>query len=248
MKEKFVTVQLRSSIFFQQNIGYTPDNAQKFQNLLGLSGSTVYGIPQLGVPTFGVNPTIPQFGMPWRLFKKENDNEYNIAFQPGKIDFILAKEAPYESDLEIKFCERSIDWFSKILGMQEGQTIQRIAYSPLYAIQKDDIDKGRELWRGLLKKIVFDGSYAQDIDLQFVLKRVIDFNGYNIRMNLLHHFFDGIQTVTNGTSQTTRQVLLVQLDLNSVPEEPLSLDKNGLSNFYNEIISIKNELIDNVES
>ena len=73
MKEKLVTVQLRSTIFLQQNIGYTPDIATQFQNLLGIADSKVYGIPLPGAPILGVNPMTPQFGMPWRLFQKEDN-------------------------------------------------------------------------------------------------------------------------------------------------------------------------------
>ena len=49
MKERMVILQLRSTIFLQQNIGYTPENAEKFRALL-LPDCKVYGIPQPGVP------------------------------------------------------------------------------------------------------------------------------------------------------------------------------------------------------
>lgn len=249
MKEKLVTVQLRSSIFLPQNIGYTPENATQFQELLGIADSKVYGIPQPGVPVLGVNPMTPQFGMPWRLFKKYNDGyEYNVAFQPGKIDIVLAKQTAYLENIETKFCEKSAEWFSNILDTQKGVTVQRIAYAPLYAIVKSKDDEGSELWNKLLKKIVYDGSPAQDIDLQFVLKKQISFNGKEIQMNLLHHFFDGNLTEGNGATLVIRNVLLFQLDLNSVPERPLSLDKDGVSDFFNGIIDVKESLIDNVDA
>lgn len=249
MKDKLVTVQLRSSIFLQQNIGYTPDNAKNFQKLLGITDSKVYGIPQPGVPVLGVNPMTPQFGMPWRLFKRDKDGyEYNIAFQPGKIDIVLAKQAAYSEDIETAFCKKSARWFSKILETQTGVSVQRIAYAPLYAIVKSKDDDRSELWNKLLKKIVYDGSPAQDIDLQFVLKKQISFNGKEIQMNLLHHFFDGNLTEGNGATLVIRNVLLFQLDLNSVVERPLSLDKDGMIGFYNGIIGIKNDLIDNVDA
>jgi hypothetical protein len=249
MKKKLVTVQLRSTIFLQQNIGYTPENATQFQKLLGIADSKVYGIPQPGAPILGVNPMTPQFGMPWRLFQKEDNGfEYNVAFQPGKIDIVLAKQAVYSEDIETAFCKKSAEWFSKILDIQTGVSVQRIAYAPLYAIEKSKDDDGSELWNKLLKKIVYDGSPAQDIDLQFVLKKQISFNGKEIQMNFLHHFFDGNLTEGNGATQVIRNVLLFQLDLNSVVERPLSLDKDGMIGFYNGIIDIKNDLIDNVDA
>jgi len=190
---------------------------------------------------------MPQYGMPWRIFvKKDDGREYNIAFQPGKIDIVLAKEESYDSDIESAFCQQSIEWFSSILDTQNGLTVQRIAYAPLYAIPKGDA--GVDLWKNLLRKTFVDGVRAQDINLQYLLKKLVSFDGMEIQMNLLHQIFDGVQTKIVNDAQTVCEVLLLQLDLNSVPEKVLSLDKVGITAFFNGILGIKNSLINNVES
>lgn len=248
MKEKLLTAQLRSTIFFQQSIGYTPETAKKLKNILQLQDSKEYGIPA-GVPMLGVNPTMPQYGMPWRIFKKCDDgSEYNIAFQPGKIDIVLAKEASYQENIEGAFCEQSIGWLTKIMDECSIPSVVRIAYAPLYSIPKDSDFQGEEVWKRFLKNIIVDGAKAEDINLQFVIKNIVKFGNKDIQMNFHHHIFDGKQTRVKDNSVEIRDVLLFQLDLNSIPEKPLSLDKNGVRDFFNGIIDIKNKLIDNVEA
>lgn len=241
MKEKMYVVQLRSTIFLQQNIGYTPESEERFKKLL-MPGSMAFGIPQPNMPIFGVNPNDPQYGMPWRLFQKNDEGEYNIAFQPGKIDVVLTTEVLYGGDAETLFCNKSIEWFTKILEVQR-QAVTRIAYAPLYAIMKDE---SNFIWENLLKKTIYDGAQSQDINLSFLLKRIIDFGGKDIQMNLLHNIFDGNQIKNEGLSSIVRKVLLLQLDLNSVPENNLQLDEKGIAAFYNNILDIKCNLIDNV--
>lgn len=246
MKERMITVQLRSTIFLQQNIGYTPENAEKFRNLL-IPGCKIYGIVQPGIPMLGVNPTVPQYGMSWRLFKKCDDGgEYNIAFQPGKIDIVFAHETPYGDDIEKNFCDQSIEWFTKILDTQGNEPVLRIAYAPLYAIMKDAEFTGDAIWSSILKKTAFNGVQFQDINLTFLLKRQINFNGTDIQMNLLHTIFDGVQTKTENDSQIIHNVFLFQFDLNSIPEKILNMDKEGIAAFFNGILEIKNNLVDNV--
>lgn len=241
-----IIVQLRSTIFLQQNIGYTPENAAKFQALL-LPGSKVYGIPQPGVPMLGVNPTMPQYGLSWRLFKKcEDGGDYNIAFQPGKIDIVLAKEAAYDTDIEKEFCKQCIKWFSDILETQKGLPVIRIAYAPLYAIRKDGDYSGDAIWGNLLKKTIFNGTQAQDINLQFLLKQLIKIGNEEIQMNLLHTIFDGKQSKMVNDVTVVSDVLLMQLDLNSIPEKILNMGKEGVSEFFNAVLEIKNKLVENV--
>lgn len=244
MKEKMITVQLRSTIFLQQNIGYTPENAEKFRNLL-MPGCKIYNITQPGMPMLGVNPNMPQYGMPWRLFNKSEEGEYNIAFQPGKIDIILAKEVAYGDDIEKDFCNKSIKWFSDILETQGNTVATRIAYAPLYAIKNEGEDKNL-IWENLLKKTVFGGIPTQDVNLSFLLKSFIPIQGENVQINLLHNIFDGNQIKNEGTSPTVHKVLLLQLDLNTIPEKNLSLTKDGVADFFSNILKTKSNLINNV--
>lgn len=248
MKERMTILQLRSTIFMQRNIGYTPDVSNQFRDLL-MPSAKVYGIPQPGVPVLGVNPTAPQYGMPWRLFSKNEDGkEYNIAFQPGKIDIILAlaKIWSYDDSLERDFCKQSIDWFAHILGIDESATISRIAYAPLYAFEKNTDNDSDPIWSKLLRKSIIGGMATQDVNLSFLLKSIVKFGIVDIQMNFLHNIFDGI--IQSKTNEEPRKALLFQLDLNSVPEKPLNLRKDEMAAFFNGIVDIKSQLVDNVES
>lgn len=234
-------LQLRSTIFIPQNIGYSPENAEDFKNQLELGDCKIYGIPPVGV--VGINPNTPQYGMPWRLFKKTDDgNEYNIAFYPGKIDIILTKNISYNEDIEDDFCKKSIVWLGAILDKTEKH-VTRIAYAPLYAFKT--IDAGT-IWNTLLKSTVYDGIQTQDLNLSFLLKKIIKFGEKDIQMNMLHNFSDGIQTVMENESLKADKVVLFQLDLNSVPEKDLSLDKDGVKSFFKNILEEKNKLVKNV--
>ena len=43
-----------------------------------------------------------------------------------------------------------------------------------------------------------------------------------------------------------KPVVMFQLDMNSIPEAPLSLDTTGVKNFFDEILKTKNHLVDYV--
>lgn len=244
MESNIITVQLRSTIFLQQNIVYTPENATKFQNLL-MPNSEIYNISQPGMTIFGMNPNMPQYGMPWRLCSKSNEEEYNIAFQLGKIDIILAKENTYNSDIEENFCKKSSEWFSRILETQGNIGPTRIAYAPLYAIPIEE-DNASHIWSNLLNTNFLNSNSVQDINISYLLKSELDIQGVKIPMNLLHNIFDGNQIKKEGDSQKMRKVLLIQLDLNSVSEEILNLKQNEIAEFFTEILKVKNNLIKNV--
>lgn len=243
MKEKVKTVQFRSTIFLQQNIGYTPDSANEFKNLLMPESLDVkvYGIPQLSVPVVGVNPNTPQYGMPWRLFTKTNSGEYNVAFQPGKIDIILAIETVYNEEIERDFCNKCVEWFSKILSTGKS-SVTRVAYAPSYAIN-DLVEGENSIWNSLLKKTVIEGIQTQDVNLNFLLKKEMEIGGGIVQVNLLHNILDGFHTKVDGTVE---KVLLFQLDLNTIPEVNVNLNQEGLSEFYSKILKIKSNLVDNV--
>ncbi len=244
MNEPFIIIQLRSSIFFQQNIGYTPESAEKFEKLL-MPGCKAYGIPQPGLPILGMNANLPQYGMPWRLFKKFDGGEYNIAFQPGKIDIFLVKEVAYGDDTEKDFCNKSVEWFSKILETQGDVVATRIAYAPLYAI-KNDGDDINPIWGHLLKKMVFDGIPTQDVSLSFLLKSYIGIQNQNIQLNMLHNIYDGNKIEVVDGMQKACNVLLLELDLNTVPVVNLSFDKGGIAEFLEKILEVKCNLVNNV--
>ncbi len=240
-----VIVQLRGTIFVPLNVSYTPENAAKFRELL-LPDARAYNAiaPERIVP--GVNPNTPQYGMPWRLFKKvDNEGDYNIVFLPDKIDIILNKDVRYGDDTESNFCKKCIDWFTKILLALGNPSVSRIAYAPLYAIRLDKLSSDY-VWSKWLKGSTVNGSTMQDINLNYLLKREVCFSDRKIQMNLVHNITDGIQVLQGEEGNPVHKVVLVQFDLNSIPESPLTLDCSGIKVFFEGILGVKNNLVDNV--
>jgi len=238
--------QLRGTIFAPLNIGFTPDTYKEFSDIL-LPGARALGVnqPEMIVP--GFNPNIPQYGLPWRLFKKSQNDEgdYNIVFLPGKIDIIYTKDILYGTDAEEKFCEQCAEWFIRILSKHGNQAVTRIAYAPLYAFKLNAEDSD-PVWRRFIKRTTIDGIGLQDVNFRFLLKKEIEFNGNAIQMNLLHNFSDGVQIKQNGAVNTSQKVVLFQLDMNSIPEQPLALDSNGVRDFFRQITTVRENLVNDV--
>ncbi len=246
MKKSLKIVQLRSTIFLNQNIGYDPDICDDVNKALGVEGKA-YGIPQPGASGPLVDPFHSlQYGMPWGLLVKCDDGEYNIKFRFGKIDITQSKEASYDNVAEEDFCQKSVEWFGKILNLVQGDSavITRIAYAPLYALLKEGENGGNAVWGKWLKKIVYDGTPSQDVNLIFVFKRDVEVGGRNIPMNLYHNIYDGCRRVTVGDNESVDDVLMLQLDLNSLPEAKVQLNIGDVSSFYSNILEIKNKLVD----
>lgn len=245
MKEDLRIVQLRATIFIQQNIGYTPENASRFGGKL-MSGGKVVGVPQPGIPFNGLNPNLPQYGMPWRLFSKtDNGCEYNIVFSPGKIDIVQNFETPYGGETEEKFCRYCTEKFYTILSELPDAKVQRIAYAPLYGLIYEDLAVRSEIWNKILKHTLYDGIPYRDINLQYLVKKEIAFGENTIQMNLLHNIFDGYNSVNQEGLQKLNKAVLLQLDINSIPEQILSLDKEGVSAFFDNVTVTKNEIVEN---
>lgn len=246
MKEKMVIAQLRGTIFVPQTIGYTPENASKFSALL-LPESKPYSAnpPEMVMP--GFNPAVPQYGMPWRLFKRcGEEGEYNIVFLPGKIDIILTKDIAYGGETEKQFCDKCVEMFSNILNeLNHNTKATRIAYAPLFAVRLDE--NGAEVvWSKLLKRTMIDGMSMKDVNFNFLLKREVSFTRRQIQMNLLHNFSDGMQIKQGDADSKSFSVVLMQLDLNSIPEVSLDLDADGIKDFFDGILEVKSNLVDNV--
>ena len=242
MNERMVIAQLRGTIFIPFNIGYTTENFNRFSGLLPGAKALNANLPEMVAP--GINPNQLQYGLAWRLFKKTDEGDYNIVFLPGKIDILLTKDVAYGDETERLFCDKCVDWFSKILA-ELKTTTNRIAYAPLYAIKLKDITAAT-VWGSFLKRTIIDGTPIQDVNFNFLLKREIAFNGHTIQMNLLHNLSDGVQIKQSPENSVSENVVLLQLDMNSVPECPLSLDSNGVKDFFSGIIDVKDSLIANV--
>ena len=236
-------VQLRGTIFLPSTIGYTPENEKHFRELL-LPSSLCYGIIQPGIQTQGLNPNMlqPQYGMAWRLNKTEDGKQYNIVFLPGKIDIILDLDIDYKEDEEKNFCSFCTSCFSKILENQRGQLVSRIAFAPLYALSAEECN-----WHRFLRQTMNDGLQMQDINLSYVLKENLEISSdKKIVLNLLHNISDGYQVRVVDGSNMVFPVMLLQLDLNSIPEQNIEFNRGDIELYFSIILKIKNNIISNV--
>lgn len=246
MKEILKIIQLRGTIFIQQNIGYTADRSPRFRDQL-LPGGKILGLPQPGLPFNGMNPNTPQYGMPWRILDRlENGSEYNIMFNPGKIDVVYNTETFYGDKTEDTFCEFCAEQFGKILDELKEINVQRIAYAPLYGIVEDEQNSLGVIWDKLLKRTAFDGSAMQDVNLTYLYKKEQLFGEKAVQLNLHHNLFDGYYTQQVDGQQTVKKTIMLQLDINSIPEISVDMDKAGVSAFFGNITITKDSLVENV--
>lgn len=229
-------VQMRGTIFFQQIIGYTPENAAKYKQLLMPEGK-VTGIPQVGIPIQGANPFAPQYGMPWQLVNES----IQISFFPNKIDIVCEKEGVFGKN-DAEFLRLCTEKFSKF-KLDGDFPINRLAYAPLFSITVTEKMQSREFWQRILKQISYKGVPFQNIEYNYLLKNIVNINSKEVEMNFLHQLSDGYH-ITNG--QKDSDCVLIKLDINTVPEKPYSFEVKDISAFYSKSIDWEKELIDNI--
>lgn len=247
MKENLRIIQLRGTVFVQQNIGYTDEVAAKFKEML-LPEGKVIGVPFPGVPFNGMNPNTPQYGMPWRILHRFDNGEYNIIFNPGKIDIIHNLDTPYGDKTEDNFCSFCIEKFGLILDELKEKKVSRIAFAPLYGIIESESTNLTAIWDKKLKRSSFDGNAMQDLNLTYLFKKEQMFGEKPIQLNLLHNLFDGFYTQQVDGQQVVKKTIMIQLDMNSIPEKSVDLDKEGVIAFFENITMTKESLVDNVFS
>ncbi len=235
-------VQLRGTIFFQQYIGYTPENVRIYKPLFMPDGNVV-GIPQAGVPIQGSNPLAPQFGMPWQLVKNYATNEsLKISFLPNKIDIIQEKEGRF-GEIDNDFLNLCVEKFKSFKNNNRDFIISRMAFAPLFSIIVNDTVLATDFWQNLLKQTSYKGIPFQNIEYNFLLKKIVRLNNKDIEMNFLHQLSDGFH-VTNG--QKDADCVLVRLDINTVPEKPYSFETEDMDEFYMKSTEWEKEILDNI--
>lgn len=175
-------------------------------------------------------------------------SEYNIIFYPGKVDVVYNTEACYGDKTEESFCNFCAEKFGVILDELKATKVLRIAYAPLYGIVEDQQADLTALWNKLLKRSAFDGSPMQDVNLSYLFKKELQLGERTIQMNLHHNLFDGFFTQQIEGQQKVKKTFMFQLDINSVTEVPVELDKEGVSMFFRNITKTKESLVDNVIS
>lgn len=235
-------LQLRATAFITKNIGYTHDIAEEFRRILDLDGQ-VKGIIMPGVPINAFDQNEPQWGMPWSLVKqKGNDTVYNINFLPGKIDIIVNREAEYDSEVECEFLEKCSKWLIDICNKVDAVT-SRLAYAPLYVIQNEIESELKVKWRKIVVLGSFEGSPVQDLNLSFNYKSEFELGDKTVQLNLLHNIFDGTQTIQNKNLIKTSRVIMIQLDLNTIPSEDYRFSESEVRLFFKNITSVKTQIV-----
>jgi hypothetical protein len=232
-------IQLRSTIFISQNIGYVPKVANVLKVKLMPEGE-IKGLIPNGIPaTFDNSPV--QWGSPWRIIEKdENGLQYEIHFLPNKID-ILQNDSVDSNEEE--FIRKSVDWFKTITDFLQEKTVFRLAYAPSYSFEPEDITT---FWKKFIKVSSYEGITGQDINLSFLFKKEIDVGEQKIVLNLLHRLSDAIKTTTVDGTPNEKRVIMVQMDLNTVPIPNLKIKEEDMVSFFNCILEIKNNLIQNL--
>lgn len=242
MKAGIKIVQMRGTIFLPENIGYTEDNATKFQALLMPNGT-------IGNVFLGGNMPIasaPQWGGPWCLTQTENSQTKQIMFLPNQIDVIAYNDNGYDAEAEKSFItECKMSFYKIVEELGETTKLTRLAYAPLLVIEKE-----QQPHKGIFNKILNikseETDYITDRDVTFTLKREVVINGKNILLNLLHKISDGYQTITTIGNPTKKEIYMLQLDINTVVEQRYKFEKNDVESFYDRVIELKNSLIDNL--
>ena len=247
--DKNVTIaQMRGTIFLSETIGFTPDNANKFKALL-LREAQVSGVVLMpGVPPAFVPA---QWGAPWCLQYQDADmSNYWIMFLPGKIDIIRSCEQPYESTLATGFVHLCAEWINKITtSMGSSVKPTRVAYAPMFVlIQEECQEMATFFWNNILKVNTLDAYPIADRNVSYLLKKEISLNDKSIQLNLLHNISDGIQTRVVNSVQESRKVIMIQFDINTIPEINYNLENSEINTFFEEVLIVKEKLINNLLS
>lgn len=235
-------LQLRATAFITKNIGYTHEIADELRRILGLDGQ-IKGIIMSGVPINAFDQNEPQWGMPWSIVKqKGNDTVYNVNFLPGKIDIIVNHEAEYNNNVEQEFLEKCSKWLTEICKKVEAKS-SRLAYAPLYVINSEVESDLTSRWKKIVSLNSFEGSPVQDLNLSFNYKIEYELGDKIVQLNLLHNIFDGTQTIQNKNIIKTSRVIMMQLDLNTIPSEDYCFSDSELSLFFKNITNVKTQIV-----
>jgi hypothetical protein len=239
MKREIGIIQLRSTIFISQNIGYVPDVANELKEKLMPKGE-IKGLIVNGIPAAFDNSPV-QWGSPWCIIEKDEKGlQYGINFLPNKIDILQNDSADSNEE---EFIDKSVDWFKTITDFLQEKTVLRLAYAPSYSFEPEDIST---FWKKFIKVSSYEGITCQDINLSFLFKKEIELGEQKILLNLLHKLFDAIKTTTVDGVSNEKRVIMVQMDLNTVPIPNPKIKEEDIAPFFNRILEIKNDLIKNL--
>ncbi|MCM1302073.1 MAG: hypothetical protein NC250_01055 [Alistipes senegalensis] len=246
MDENIKIAQMRGTIFLPVNIEYNPELANIFKNLLpeSTAHSAIMGN---GIPIFMPTNTPPQWGKPWTLQLSDT----NIMFLPGKIDIIKNSEFPY-NDVKVKeFANLCVTWINTITTeLQKIYSIpikpSRIAYAPLFVLKLDECPELiTNVWNKVFNITTQDHAIT-DRNVSFLRKKEIQLNEKRVQLNLLHTISEGKQTINSNGSLINKNVSIIQLDINTIPEVSYQLESLDVQAFFNEVLPLGKNLIENL--
>ena len=230
-------VQIRASIFYPQTIGFTPENASKYRAMFLPNGNVAPASP---FPEMAVG-NLP-LGMPWQLVGRDDyGNSIVIVFLPNKIDIVKNIEQSNEKTENdfVSFCSEKFKLFLDDVKMNAV----RLAYSPLLAMADNDAERRMFAWQHLIKQTSIEGVPCQDVNVSFLTKKIKQLGDKDVDTNFLFKMMDGMK-LKDGIK--TADSILIQLDINTVPEASYSFSGNDVEAFLSKAIEWKNEYINSV--
>lgn len=237
MEEVMNIAQIRASIFYPQTIGFTPENGAKYKEMFLQNGTIAPAVPFPEMP-FNNLP----LGMPWQLIGQDSDkNNIIVAFLPNKIDIIKNVDVLNENTESefIKFCTEK---FKIFLDDVKTQAV-RLAYSPLITMDNYEPEHRTEAWQHVIKQAAVDGCPCTDINLSFLIKKEKQVGDKNVGVNFLFKMMDGFK-MKDGVK--TSDSILVQLDINTIPETNHVFSSKEIDGFMNGAKVWKTEFIESI--
>lgn len=232
-------VQIRASIFYPQTIGFTPENVAKYKDMF-LPNGTVASASPFPEMAFGNLP----LGLPWQLVGQDSDNNnVTVAFLPNKIDIIKNIENLNEQTetVFVQFCSEKFRVFLEDIKMKAT----RLAYCPLLSMAENDSEGRLVTWKHVISQTAIEGIPCQDINMSFLIKKNKPIEQQNVDVNFLFKMMDGMK-IKDGVK--TSDSVLIQLDINTVPEGAYTFDSQEIKAFLEEAVVWKQEFVDSVLS
>lgn len=230
-------VQQRGTIFIPSFINYSEENAAKYADLL--PGAKPVPTP---VPTpFGGPNMMPeelQQGSSWQFVRGNT----RIAFLPNRVDVFKDWISPRHQNEENDF----LSLCKTVLGIvidREKVKASRVAYSPALARDKDATFSEDMLWDVLLTKTTLGDVKPMEVSINrnYRVKRMLA--GHEMMFNFRASFGSANHTLPDGTVATGS--VLVNFDINSIPEENYQFDTSLLSAFFDSALGYSDELYNN---
>lgn len=121
----------------------------------------------------------------------------------------------------------------------------RLAYCPLLSMAENDSEGRLVTWKHVISQTAIEGIPCQDINMSFLIKKNKPIEQQNVDVNFLFKMMDGMK-IKDGVK--TSDSVLIQLDINTVPEGSYTFDSQEIKAFLEEAVVWKQEFVDSVLS